>query len=132
MAAKLFCRRALPRLVVGVAMVCLGGQIARGQAVRVDILQAMTPGSRFDLDPTVQLDRAGGTVPAQLERFKAFLADRQWEEAIRTLREVTASSEEKLFGVTERRFVNLRQYGHLLLATLPDEGLQFYRGLVDP
>ncbi len=132
MALKLSCRRALPRFVVGVVMVCLLGQAARGQAVRVDVLQATTPGSRFELDPTVQLDRVGGTVPAQLERFKAYLADRQWEEAIRTLREVTESSEEKLFGVTERRFVNLRQYGHLLLATLPEEGLRFYRGLVDP
>ena len=42
------------------------------------------PAAQFELSDTVQLDRADSAVLAQLERVKACLADRQWDEAIET------------------------------------------------
>ena len=89
-------------------------------------------GTRFELDDAVQLDRADSTVLGQLERVKAYLADRQWDEAVETLRSVMEGSEGKLIGVTGQRYVSLRDYCHLQLAALPDEALKLYRSRVDP
>lgn len=91
-----------------------------------------SPTSRFELADTVQLDRADNTVLAHLQRIKAFLADRQWDEAIETLRRVMEDSEDKLIGVTEHRYIRVRDYGHLQLAALPEEALALYRSRVDP
>ena len=66
-----------------------------------------TPTSQFELADTVQLDQADNAVLAQLERVNALLADRQWDEAVEILRQVSESSEGKLLGVTSRRFVGL-------------------------
>lgn len=89
---------------------------------------------RFELDDTVGLDRADGKVLAQLERANACLADRQWDEAIATLRQVMEGPDDKLVPVDERRqdrFVSLREYGHRQLAVLPAEALKLYRSQVD-
>ena len=63
------------------------------------------PSSQFELADTVQLDQADNAVLAQLERVKALLADRQWDEAVEILRQLSESSEGKLLGVTSRRYV---------------------------
>jgi outer membrane protein assembly factor BamB len=89
-------------------------------------------GSQFDLADTVQLDRADSTTLAHLERFKACLADRQWDEAIETLRQLTENSEGKLLGVTERRWIGLADYCQMQLAALPPQALKLYRSRVDP
>ncbi len=92
-------------------------------------------GSRFELDDAVQIDRVDNPVLAQLQRVKAYLADRQWDEALDTLAQVMENSEDKLLPVSEQRhdrFVSLRQYGHLQLAALPAEALKRYRSRVDP
>jgi outer membrane protein assembly factor BamB len=91
-----------------------------------------TPGAQFDLAEGVELDRAEGTAPAQLVRVKAFLADRKWDEAVDTLCQLTENSEGKLLGVTENRFVGLRDYCQMQLASLPPEALKLYRARVDP
>ena len=88
--------------------------------------------ARFELVETVQLHRADSTVLAELERVKAHLGARQWDEAVETLRRVLENSEEKLVGVTERRYVSLRDYCHLQVAALPAEALKLYRSRVDP
>lgn len=89
-------------------------------------------GAQFELAETVQLNRAGSPVLADLERVRAHLDARQWDEAVETLRKVLENSEEKLVGVTERRYVGLRDYCHLQLASLPAEALALYRSRVDP
>ncbi len=78
----------LGRLATVVLAVALAGgpRWARAQP-------AGTGGSQFELADTVQLDRADATVLAQLERVKACLADRQWDEAVETLRQVMENSE---------------------------------------
>ncbi|NQU24040.1 MAG: PQQ-binding-like beta-propeller repeat protein [Candidatus Nealsonbacteria bacterium] len=88
-------------------------------------------GNRFELSEDVQLDEADGTVLGQLQRAKAHLADGQWDEAIETFRQVMEQSDGKLIGVTERRFVPLRDYGHLQIASMPAEALALYRSRVD-
>ena len=102
-------------------------------AARTAVAQvgAFASSSQFDLSDTVQLDRADGTVLAQLERVKAYLADRQWDEAIDTLQKVMETSEGKLLGVTEQRYVGLGDYCQLQLAALPPEALKLYRSRID-
>jgi outer membrane protein assembly factor BamB len=88
--------------------------------------------ARFELAEAVQLDRADTTVMADLERVKAHLDARQWDEAVETLRRVLENSEQKLVGVTPWRYVSLRDYCHLQVAGLPAEALKLYRSRVDP
>ncbi len=103
---------------------------ARGQVPGIGFGSA--PGSRFELSDTVQLDRADNTVRSNLDRVGQYLADEQWEEAVETLLEVMEQSGGRLLGVTERRFVSVRDYCHLQLASLPPEALRLYRSRVDP
>ena len=103
---------------------------ARAQFGRLGLGAA--PGSRFELSDTVQLDRADSTVRTTLDRVKQYLADEQWQEAVETLCEVMEQSGGRLLGVTERRFVSVRDYCHLQLASLPPEALASYRSRVDP
>ena len=95
-------------------------------------LAALLPDSRFELADSIQLDRVDNTVLTQLERVKAFLADRQWDDAVETLRQLMETSEGKLLEVTDRRYVSLRDYCQLQLVALPAEALKLYRSRVDP
>lgn len=95
-------------------------------------LAGSIPTSQFELVDTVQLDRVENAVPAQLERAKALLADRQWDEAVEILRQLAESSEGKLLPVTARRYVSLRAWCQMQLAALPPEALKLYRARVDP
>lgn len=89
------------------------------------------PAGQFELAEGVQIDRVEGTTLAQLERVKTLLADRKWDDAIETLRQLMESPEEKLIAVSERRHIGLRDYCQLQLAALPPEALALYRGRVD-
>ena len=91
-----------------------------------------TAGSRFELADSIEIDLADGAALAQLERAKSFLADQKWDEAVETLRQVMENSEGKLLGVTENRFVGLRDYCQMQLASLPPDALKLYRGRIDP
>ncbi len=117
-------------LLIAVVMACGQGHAARTSA------QLLLPGSGqaapFELDPSVDLDRADSNTLAYLERVNAQLADRQWDEAISTLRQVIEDSADQLIGVTEHRFIPLREYGHIQLAALPEDALRLYRARVDP
>jgi outer membrane protein assembly factor BamB len=80
----------------------------------------------------VQLDRVSNTVLANLQRAKACLDDRQWSEGVETLRQVMETSGGMLMGVTERRYVSVRDYCHLRLSQMPSEALALYRSRIDP
>jgi len=95
-------------------------------------LAPFLPKNGYELDDTVQLDRAESTERTHLERAKAYLADQQWDEAVETLRRVMEESGNKLLGVAERRYIGLRDYCHLQVASLPAEALALYRSRVDP
>jgi outer membrane protein assembly factor BamB len=86
----------------------------------------------FELSETVELDLADRTTRTYLDRVQEYLADGQWDEAVRTLRQVMEDAGEKLLPVSPRRFVDVRDYCHLQLVGLPPEALSLYRSRIDP
>ncbi|HUY88531.1 MAG TPA: PQQ-binding-like beta-propeller repeat protein [Pirellulales bacterium] len=86
---------------------------------------------RFELSDAIRLDEADAATRTHLEQVRAFLANQQWDEAVETLRQVTESHGGKVIGLTPRRFVSVRDYCHLLVASLPPEALDLYRSRVD-
>lgn len=95
-------------------------------------LPGLVAANRFELAERVELDRADATVARHLERVKEFTASGQWDEAVETLRQVMENSGSKLWGVTDRRFISLRDYCQLQLVSLPPEALALYRNRIDP
>jgi len=88
--------------------------------------------NEFELSEIVQLDQADDTVLAQdMQRVKDYLGVGQWGEAVETLRRMIENSHGKLFRISDRRYVRLRDYCHLQLASMPDEALRLYRSQVD-
>ena len=81
-------------------------------------------GSQFELADTVQLDQVDHAVLAQWERAKALLADRQWDEAIEILGQLAESSEGKLLGVTNRRYVSLQRLVPVAVGRAAARGLE--------
>ncbi len=85
-----------------------------------------------ELSGSINLDEADSAVRAHLERIKAYVADRQWDEAVETLRQVMESHGAKMIPLTRTRYINLTDYCHVQIASLPDEALALYRQRVDP
>ncbi len=110
-------------LLVAIGLLLGGTSSAVGQAIG---------SGRLDLSPAVQLDRMDSSARAHLQRVKAFLAEKQWDEAVETLRQVMARHADRLAPVTKTRYVPVRDYGHRLIAALPSEALALYRARVDP
>lgn len=110
------------RVVMLVVAACLAVRAAHAQRPL---------GFRFDLSDTVQVDEADAATRTQLERVKAFVANQQWGEAVEILWKLPELHGEKMLPVSSRRFVNVRDYCHLQLATLPAEALALYRDRVD-
>ena len=116
--------------IVGLlAAVSLVWPAARGWAqASLDVVAARP----FELSEAVQLDQVDHAVLVQLEHVKASLADRQWGEAIDSLCRLAETSDDKLLGVTDRRFVCLRDNCQMRLAALPPDALTLYRTRIDP
>jgi outer membrane protein assembly factor BamB len=86
--------------------------------------------SEFELTAP-QLDKVSGATEARLEQVRALVADRKWDEAVDTLRDVAATDADRLVAVNESTFVPLSAYCQLELSRLPPEGLAAYRKRVD-
>jgi outer membrane protein assembly factor BamB len=96
------------------------------------------------LSPSVYLDEAQSSERSHLERATQFLADKQWDEAVETLRRLMDNSGAKLMPVQlpaeeagggYARYVPLRQICQMRLAELRQsapEALALYRSRVDP
>jgi len=99
-------------------------------------LGGVVGGSQFELSGTVQIDQADPAELAQLQHVTACLADRQWDEAVETLRQLAEGHSEgsrgKLLRVTESRWIGLGDACQMRLAELPPEALRLYRSRVDP
>ncbi len=106
-------------------VVLLGRSAASGQQFSV------FP-SQFELSGSVHLDEVDSTVRAHLERVKAYVADGQWDEAVETLRQVMENNSGKVINLTGRRYINLADYCHQQIASLPPPALKLYRQRVDP
>lgn len=85
----------------------------------------------FELSGSVTLDEADSSVRTHLERVKAYVADGQWDEAVEALRRLMESDGAKMIAITPRRYVNLADFCHVQIASLPGEALALYRQRVD-
>src|SRR5262245_35101908 len=56
-----------------------------------------------ELSGSVTLDEADSSVRGHLERIKAYVADRQWDEAVEALRQVMESNGGKMIALAPRR-----------------------------
>lgn len=114
------------RSAIWLALACLAWPVNDGPA------SAQSPFlARFELSDAVQVDEADAAARTHLERVKALLANEQWDEAVETLRQVTENHGGKVMAVSPRRFISVRDYCHLQIATLPREALELYRERVD-
>ncbi len=77
------------------------------------------------------MDAADSGVRAHLERASAYVADRQWDEAVETLRQVMENHGSKMIPLTATRYVNVTDFCHVQIASLPTEALALYRQRVD-
>ncbi|MEN6449334.1 MAG: PQQ-binding-like beta-propeller repeat protein [Thermoguttaceae bacterium] len=90
------------------------------------------PGGQFELAEAVDVEQIDNAVRLQLERAKAFLNDRQWDEAVEIFRKLAESSDGKLVAVAANRYVGLQDWCQRQLVALPPEALTLYRGRMDP
>ena len=84
-----------------------------------------------ELSDSIDLDEADSAARAHLERVRAYVGDGQWDEAVETLRQVMETHRNKVIRLHDSRFVNLTDYCHLRIASLPPEALALYRQRVD-
>jgi outer membrane protein assembly factor BamB len=115
---------------MGLLVICL--TVAPPKVVRREAVGQTHWGSRGDLSGAIQVDEADSATRTHLERVKASIADEQWDEAVDILRQVTESHAGKVLAVSPSRFVSVRDYCHLQIASLPAEALDLYRRRVDP
>lgn len=86
---------------------------------------------RLDLSDAIQVDEADAATRTHLEQVKAFVANEQWDEAVEILWQMPETHGGKMLPVSPWRFINVRDYCHLQLASLPPEALKLYRDRVD-
>ena len=86
----------------------------------------------FELADAVQLDQIEHAVRAQVDRIAPLLADRQWNEAIDILCQLSETSDAKLLAIDSGRYVSLHDWCQRRLAALPPEALKLYRSRIDP
>jgi outer membrane protein assembly factor BamB/tetratricopeptide (TPR) repeat protein len=98
---------------------------------RLELASAQFSTGPIELSGAVTLDEAGSEVRANLERVREYVADRQWDEAVETLRRLMETGGSSMISITPHRFVNLGQYCQVQIAALPDEALTLYRERVD-
>jgi tetratricopeptide (TPR) repeat protein len=125
------CRKAqfrLGQMVVHVVHAAAAAALLLGGAL---VLHAQFSADGVELSSSVNLDEADSTVRAHLERVTAYVADRQWDEAVETLRQVLENQGSKLIAIRPGRYVNVADYCQAQLAALPEEGLALYRQRVD-
>ncbi len=85
----------------------------------------------MELSDAVQVDEADSPARSQLERAKSQIAEKQWDDAIETLRQAMSQGGERLVQLDSHRFAAVGDYCQMLLAALPPDGLALYRGRVD-
>ena len=85
-----------------------------------------------DLSTAIRVDEVDPAARALLERVKANVAEKQWDEAVETLREVMEQQGDKLIRLDDSRFIPIREYCQMRLAELPAAGWALYRSRVDP
>lgn len=85
-----------------------------------------------ELSGAVTFDEVDSAVRGHLERVKAYIAESQWDEAVETLRQVMETHGDKMIPLAAGRYVNLADFCHAQIASLPPDALTLYRQRVDP
>jgi outer membrane protein assembly factor BamB len=88
--------------------------------------------SQFELSGTVQLSEPDSAARSHLARVGAFLADKQWDEAVETLRQVMETHGDRVIALGTGRYVSVREYCHAQIVAMPEPALELYRARVDP
>jgi outer membrane protein assembly factor BamB len=115
--------------VQAAAWLAAAGMLGAGTASRA--WAQFSPGP-IELSGSVNLDQADSAVRAHLERVRAYVTDGQWDEAVETLRQIMENHGARMIPLVPARYVNLADYCHVQLASLPAEALALYRQRVDP
>jgi hypothetical protein len=79
-----------------------------------------------------QLDLVTGPAAARLEQAHALAADKNWDEAVDTYRDLADEDEGRVVELDDSRFVSVPSYCNMQIARLPADGLAAYRRRVDP
>jgi outer membrane protein assembly factor BamB len=85
-----------------------------------------------DLSAAIRVDEIDSAARALLERVKAHVAEKQWDEAVETLREVMERQGSKLIRLDDSRYIPVRDYCQMRLAELPPAARALYRSRIDP
>ena len=111
------------------------GRIVGSLVTLVGIVDAARPvaaqTATARLSSNVVLDEADSLVKGTLERAKALIANRRWDEAIDTFRQLADQHGEKVVAVAPGYYVRLRDDCHRRISTLPPEALGGYQDQVD-
>lgn len=111
--------------------VALLGWLVFGPCGELSLARAQFATGPVEISSAVSLDEADSSVRAHLERVRAYVSEQQWDEAVETLRQVMETHGGKMTPILPSRFVNLADYCHVQIASLPDEALALYRQRVD-
>ncbi|MEX0936729.1 MAG: PQQ-binding-like beta-propeller repeat protein [Pirellulales bacterium] len=95
-------------------------------------LAAQPPATRANSTSLVQVDQADAAARTHLASIDAYLANREWDDAVEMLREVMKSFGEQVISDVDGRYISVREHCHRRIARLPQPALEHYRGLVDP
>ena len=85
-----------------------------------------------DLSAAIRVDEIDSAARALLERVKAHVAEKQWDEAVETLRQVIEQQGSKLIRLDDSRYIPVRDYCQMRLAELPPVARALYRSRIDP
>ncbi|MBL8827331.1 MAG: hypothetical protein JNM18_10115, partial [Planctomycetaceae bacterium] len=88
-------------------------------------------GPSYELSDSVQLDEVPSAAKKQFEQVRAFLANEQWSDGVDLLRRIMESHGDKVVAVDAQRYLNVRDYCQLQLASLPPVALNLYRSVAD-
>ncbi len=94
-----------------------------------------------ELSTAIRVDEIDSATRGLLERVKALVAEKQWDEAVESLRQIMEKQGGRLVRMNwtsstptgeEHCYVPIRDYCQMRLAALPPAGLALYRSRVDP
>lgn len=129
------CRQPLPRPAVAAHRLAAAARVT-ALSCCLSLCSIASAPAQFSTGPlelsgAVSLDEAGSDVRAHLERIKAYVAEGQADEAVDALQKIMETHGSKMIALARGRYVNLTDYCHVQIASLPDEALTLYRQRVD-
>jgi outer membrane protein assembly factor BamB len=95
-------------------------------------------GARLDVPPPLapltaaQVPLISGATAARLEIVRTLVAESNLDEAIDTIRELAGQESDRVVAIDERRYVSLRDYCHMQIASWPATAVKRYRDRLDP